>query len=554
MAPPSLPSANSPQLVTRLVEAVARGVRSSRGLRETLSLSVATVRAYVHAAEWLGFVEAEPHVQLTPLGLEYAYAGRQRAFVYARAVWSVPIAADLLVGSDGRLPEIDDVRAAVQQAEPELAGATLERKASSIRSLLGPVVGRPRPRMRAQEELQLGLPLEHAASTVATPHLAEVGGAEYDPDAYRYVLSCLLDFGELTLPHLRGLLDRAGARELPIGGCVDMAVSRGDAARLGDRLVATADAVARRDLVSSTPSVMLSDPLYRAYLDDVVAAETDRKAGVRRDAMAGRFKQWDRRLFGHPVRPESFHDDLEHVVMDRPLSAYPVASSTRPTPKVVDEPFLDVWEQPGLCICLPPTLAQLQGGLPAVNRLLERARRGTVTLPDLSDRPSLYHGGLLHPGEPLPRSVPDARSLRLRVLMHAPYASMVAALLWLHRLAPGKVEVREDTKGWRVRLGRRDRGALLDVLDEVATRRGWWACRRLDGGLPAPVLVAVLEAIGIVSVVGRRMVLDERLFVHLDTEPEEQEVAERLRPLAEAVEAALEASDDEEASEPAEAP
>jgi hypothetical protein len=281
----------------------------------------------------------------------------------------------------------------------------------------------------------------------------------------------------------------------------------------------------------------------------VVHAESDRKAAVRRDAMAARFKQWDRRLFGHAIRPETFAVDLERVVMDRPLSAYPVASSTRPAPTPVDEPFLDVWEQRGLCICLPPTLAQLQGGLPAVNRLLERARRGTVSLPDLADRPSLYHGALLHPGEPLPRSVPDARSLRLRVLMHAPYPAMVAALLWLHRLAPGKVEVREEKEGWRVRLGRQDRGGLLEVLDEVAEARGWWACRRPEGGLPAAVLVAVLEAIGIAAVVGRRLVLDERLFVHLDTEPEELEVAERLRPLAEAVEEVLEARQLEEPEE-----
>jgi hypothetical protein len=97
-----------------------------------------------------------------------------------------------------------------------------------------------------------------------------------------------------------------------------------------------------------------------------------------------------------------------------------------------------------------------------------------------------------------------------------------------------------------VRYGRRDRGALLDVLDEVAMQRGWWACRRPDGGLPAPVLVAVLEAIGIAAVLGRRLVLDERLFVHLDHEPEELEVAERLRPLTEAVEQALELPHDEE--------
>ena len=214
----------------------------------------------------------------------------------------------------------------------------------------------------------------------------------------------------------------------------------------------------------------------------------------------------------------------------------------------VEEPVLDAWERPGLFVALPPTLAQLQGGLPAVNRLLERARRGAVGLPDLSDRPSIYHAGLLHPGEPLPRSVPDLRSLRLRVLMHAPYAALVAALLWLHRLAPGKLEIREEPRGWRVRMAAGDRGALLEVLDEVAAHRGWIACRRVDGGLPAPVLVAVLEALGIATRVGKRLVLAERLFVQLDTEPEEMEVAERLRPLAEAVEDVLDARAPDEAA------
>jgi len=547
MSKAQTPDANSPQLVTRFVEAVSRGVRSARGLQETLALQAPAVRATAQAAEWLGFVETEPLLQLTPLGLEYVVAGRQRAGVYARAVWSVAMAADLLVASDGQLPEVDAVKIALTRADPSLSESALARRVAAVRGLLSPVVGRPRPRAKSQEERQLGLPLGHAASTVSTPRLDAVGDGEYDPDLYRYVLVCLLDFGELSLGHLRQLLDRAGAPSAPIGGCVDMAVSRGDAARFGERLVITADAVGRRALVATTPSVMLSDPLYRAYLDDVVRAESDRKAAVRRDAAAARFRRWDRRLFGHPIRPESIARDLETVLMDRPLSAYPIANGGRGAPVAVEEPFLDVWERRGLFIGLPPTLAQLQGGLASVNRLLERARRGTPGLPDLSDRPSLVHGGLLHPGEPLPRSVPDVRSLRLRVLMHAPYPALVAALLFLHRLAPGKIEVREDPSGWRVRLGRGDRGALLSVLDEVAAHRGWWACRRPEGGLSAPVLVAVLEALGVVTVVGRRLVLAERLFVQLDSEPEEMEVAERLRPLAEALEEVLEMHEPEEA-------
>jgi len=537
--PLALPSANSPQLVARLVEALARGVRSSRGLQETLSLQAATVRAYLHAAQWLGLVEADGDPMLTPLGVAYAYAGRQRAWLYARAVWAIPLAADLLVASDGRLPELDAVERAVAAAEPDLAGATLHRKASAVRSLLAPVVGRKRPRASAGEVEQLGLPLTHAATASPPPRLGPTAG-EYDPDAYRFLLACLLDFGELTLAHVRRLLDLAEATELPIGGVVDMAVSRGDAARVGERLVATADAVLRRELVEATPSVMLSDPLYRAYLDDAVAAQSDRVAATRRDAVAHRYRAWDRRLFGHELRPEHIASDLERVLMDRPLAAYPVAVATRPTPTPCEEPFLDVWERRDLYVCLPPTLSQLQGGLPAVNRVLARARRGVVGMPDLSDRPTVHHGALLHPGEPLPRSVPDTRSLRLRVLMHAPYLSLLAAVLWLHRLGPGAVEVREERTGWRVRVHRRDLGPVLRVLDRVAESRGWHPCRRVDGGLPAGVLVAIAEVVGIAAVVGKRLVLAERLFYQLDTEPEELEVAARLRPMAEAVMASLE--------------
>jgi len=545
--PLALPSANSPQLVARLVEALARGVRSSRGLQETLSLQAQTVRAYLHAAQWLGFVEQEGDPTLTPLGLAYAFAGRQRAYVYARAVWSIPVAAELLVGSDGRLPEPDAVQRAVEAAEPGLAGATLQRKASAVRSLLAPVVGRPRPRHAGAEVEQLGLPLTHAATASPPPRLGALTG-EYDPDAYRFVLGCLLDFGELTLGHVRRLLDLAHATELPIGGCVDLAVSRGDAARVGDRLVATAAAIARRDLAGSTPSVMLSDPLYRAYLDDAVAAENDRVAATRRDAMAPRFRAWDRRLFGHPLRPEHIAADLERVLMDRPLATYPVASAAGAEPQPEEEPFLDVWDRPGLHVCLPPTLAQLQGGLPAVNRVLSKARRGVVGMPDLSDRPTVYHGGLLHPGEPLPRSVPDTRTLRLRVLMHVPYMSVLAAVLWLHRLSPGVVELREDKRGWRVRHRRRDAGSLLEFLDRVALARGWHPCRRLEGGLPAATLVAIAEVLGIGTPVGKHLVLSERLFHQLDTEPEELEIAGRLRPLAEAVAAVL---DDDDGEDPA---
>ncbi len=539
---PLVPGANSPQLLTRLVEAVARGVRTTRGLQEALGVQVQTVRSYLHAAEWMGMLEAADPVELSPLGLEYVYGGKLRPQIYARAVWSNAFAADLLVSGDGRLPELEAIERAILRLEPDLAEATVKRRAGSVRSLIAPAVGRPRPRPREQEERQLTLPLDHPAVNERPPTLGPAGDGEYDPDAYRYLWAQLLDHGELSLGQIRALLDRAGAAGLPIGGLVDMAISRGDAARVGERVVCTAGGIGRRELVESTPSVILSDPLYRAWLDDVVAAETDRQAAVRRDGLAPRFRRWDKRLFGHPVRPGSVVADLEAVLMDRSLDAYPVGQPGEPAPERITEAFLDVWEEPGLPLSAPPSLAQLQGGVAAVNRLLRRARLGNdVAVPDLAARPHVFHGGILHPGEPLPRSVPDVRTLRQRVLMHAPVPSVVAAILLLHRQRPDRLAVVQSGLGWGVRLGPGEPVALLDFVDGFASSRRWLLARRSSGGLDASTLVHLLEVLGIGTAVGRQVVLAESLFARLATDAEEMEVAARLQPLSEAIDGWLDA-------------
>lgn len=538
-----LPGANSPQLLTRLLDAVARGVRTSRGLQEVLQVQAQTVRAYLQAAVWLRLVSTADPVELTPLGVEYVYAGARRPQVYARAVWSVPLAAEILVAADGRLPDLDLVARALERTESGLAPATLERRAGAVRSLVAPAVGRPRPRSREQEELQLGLPLAHAAVLERTPSLRDAT-SEYDVDAYRYVLGALLDHGELTLGQLRALLDRAGAGELPLGGVLDLASTRGDAVRQRDRLIVTAGAVERRELARATPSVLLSDPGYRAYVADAAAARTgDRRAEIRRDAAAARFRAWDRRLFGHPLSPDTVERDLERVLLDRPLTAFPVA---RPDPAwslpVAGEAFLDVWEQRGHLVALPPSLTQLQGGLAAVNRLLRTGRApDLVAPPDLATRPLVVHGGILHPGEPLPRAVPDLRTLRHRVLMHAPYCAALSALLLLHRHHPDRVQVTHERAGWSVKIPGFHTTPLLDWLDGLARARGWVPVRREAGGLPPEALVAVFEVLGLGQVVGRLLVLAEPLFARLGTEPEELEILGRLRPLADAVDAWLSA-------------
>jgi len=521
---------------------VARGVRSTRGLQEALAIDTRTVQYYIGAAEWLGLLDADGDSALTALGLEYVAAGRDRPFIYARAVWGNPFAADLLTAAgDDRLPSVDEVGRAVASSEPDLAPATIRRRASSIRSLITPAIGRVKPRPRGELRHQLDLPLSVSPATRPAPKVDLQAGREYSPDVYRHVLTVLLDYGELTLGQIRALLDRAGAEDAPIGGYVDMALSRGDAVRTAAHVVATPDAVDRRELVETTSSIILSDPRYRTYLADAVAALDDRAAAIRRDQSAGRFTSWDRRLFGRPIAPDRVPLDLEEVLLERPLETFPVALERSGPVATIEAPFLDVWEQPGHGITAPPYLAQLRGGLEGVNRILRKARTsGDVGLPDLSHRPVAYHGGILHPGEPLPRAVPDTRSLRLRVVMHAPFATMLAAMLLLHRQRFESLEIVRRADGWAVRWRGEGIGELLAVLASFGDDRGWVVCRRGAGPLDADLLLQALESVGIVQVVGRHAVLAERFFHQLRSEAEELEIYARLLPLAETLESWLE--------------
>src|SRR5678815_2149365 len=131
-----------------------------------------------------------------------------------------------------------------------------------------------------------------------------------------------------------------------------------------------------------------------------------------------------------------------------------------------------------------------------------------------------------------PRTVPDTRSLRLRLLVHAPYAALVAALLLVHRRAPGRLSVQMRRGGVEVRLADRPAGDLLEVLDAFARSRGWAVSRRRLGGLRSASWLQVLESVGIVATVGHEgggaVVLAERFFAQLRTDAEEIEVHQHL--------------------------
>lgn len=540
------PDAESPQLLLRLLEHLGRGVRSTRALQEALGAELPTVQAALHAAAWLGFTE-DDHT-LSPLGLAWVYEPRTRGKTYARAVWAQPVAAELLAAAGGRAPSLDAIARALAATPTSGPGAALRKRAVAVRGLLAPVVGRARPKTSTGAERQLDLPLAPPPTTAPVPRLdVGAGGRDHNPDVYRFLLSALLDYGELTLGQFRALLDRAGADAIPIGGYVDLALARGDAARLSERLVATPDAVRRRELVETTSSLVLSDPGYRAYLADAVAAPTDRFAAARRDLAAARYRAWDRRLLGRPLDLATLTADLDRVLLDRPLSSFPIAVRSGWEPRPQSAPFLDVWDSPEVSVAAPQFLAQLAGGLPAVNRLLKNIRQHSeVALPDLTHRPAAVHAGLLHPGEPVPRSVPDARSLRLRAVLHSPAFAWLTAALLLHRQRPEALDVVRGKTGWGVRWRGEARGGLLATFDDFGDDLGWVVVRRPTRGLRDETLLDVAEALGLASVVGRRVVLAERFFQHLTTEPEEGEAFARLVPLAEAIERFL----DRTAAEP----
>ena len=158
-------------------------------------------------------------------------------------------------------------------------------------------------------------------------------------------------------------------------------------------------------------------------------------------------------------------------------------------------------------------------------------------MPQLATRPLLVHGGLLHPGEPRPRSVPDLVSLRQRVLLNAPYPCLVATLLLLHREHPAGYAIRRVRGQWRLLREGRPLGPILEVLDAFVDHHGQLPCRRLTGGLSVDDLFAGLETVGICAVLGDIVVLAERLFHRLRTDPEQMEVHALLRPLADELEA-----------------
>ncbi len=527
-----IPNANSPQLLTHLLEMIARGVRSTRGLQEALGVDGRTVRYYQQAGQWLSFLTDDPEPVLSPQGLSYVYGGPARQELYVRSVLSQPFVAGLLQASGGR-PTDRDIERAIQRASPQLAWSTVQRRTSAIRGLIAPALSDEAAIEEGPGQLQL--PLAQTPAMKAPAPIQLKHGRSFNPEIYRYILCYLLDYGELTLGHVRGLLDSAGAQAIPIGGYIDLALQRGDAHRVGERLVVSRAAVERAEMAASAQSIILTDGGWRAHLEEVQRL-VDKPRYLER--LSQRYRLWDRRLFGHELKPEQLQEDLARVLRDRSIDSMPRTSpdvGPPPAPSPA-RPFLMLWERPDLLITLPPSLAQLWEGVAGLNGRLRNARHRTdaVGVPTLAYRPTVAHGGVIHPGELLPRAIADQRSIRQRMLTHVPYVTLIVAALYVHRTRDLGLSITHHHGRWLVRSHRHVLGDLLDVVDAFGRARGWVVSRRPRGGQSARVVMGLLERHGMVVQTDDKAMLHDLFFAQLRDDAEERELLTHLEPLASA--------------------
>jgi hypothetical protein len=530
-----IPNANNPRLLQRLVRLVASGIRKPRALADVLQVELRTVHYYTQAGEWLGLLATDKEVHLTSRGVEYAFAEpRQRTRLYALAVWSVPLVQTLLTGRS-ELPDADVIASFIREHEPEMSPRTARRRATALRGLIEPAI-RHRPTKHSAVGVQMNL--RFTPSTVTAGLASGQGvdlraGTEHNPDVYARLLGALLDHGELSTGHIRALLDEMGARDCPLGGHIEMALRRLDATRVGDRLVVTAGAVQRRDVANDGVLTALTDPAYRGYLDLLLAPNPSAATKREIESLARRFTAWDLRIFGARLTPETVSEALSRPLVGRQIDGLIIANDGGEPLPPSSRPFVELMDIPGLPLCFPSCLGSLRGGVETVNEHLKRSRTAPagVRLPGCVDTRTQVHGGLLCPGETLPRSIPDNISLRLRLLTHTPAVSLLTALLVLDRKESTELKIAESGEGLHLTWARQPQGELMDVMERFCVDQGWLVCRPSCGGLQARDLVNLCADVGLASWVGKRVVLDEQFFVRLQEDAEVRLAYEGVEPL-----------------------
>jgi hypothetical protein len=198
-----------------------------------------------------------------------------------------------------------------------------------------------------------------------------------------------------------------------------------------------------------------------------------------------------------------------------------------------ETPFIEALDADGLPIAFPSSLSEIAGGIATLNGQLQRHRAAPAAVrpPAVTDRRARYHGGALHPGEPSPRTIPDNHSLRLRMLTHCPVLSLLGALLVMDRRSDLPLQIVDRGAGPLLRWGRHTERDLVEALDAFAASQGWLCSRPLRGGLDSGTLEAIAREVGLSTRAGRRVVMEEGLFVRLQEDIEARLTYDALQPL-----------------------
>lgn len=471
----------------------------------------------------LGLLEGTGHVGLRPAGLRVAAeAPARRAATLSQAiVQSDLVQAILNDGGAGALQR------ALRARAPGAPAEQLQRRAAGLRPLLEPALLLPEGALQPSGGEQRPLPLPAPARRPAPrPPPADLRcGTGENPDTYAFLLRSLLGAGELSPLQLRGLLDAADAKEAEIPALLAMGARRGDLHRVGERLVPSAGAAAHPHLADDGINVALSDPDYLAWMATAAGPAAGLAPGPRRarEATARRFFTWDARLWGDSL--------AEREGPLRPPRLPPTRGAPEPPPPERPGPWLQQLEAPGLLLAFPPALRALARGLTEVNPALRRAAAGPERRPTLVSLTARVHGGLLSPGEALPRILPDRRSLRLRALLRCPAIGLLAGLLLLDRAHEGAVQVRRSPAGPALCAGRRPLGPLLPMLVRFCAAQGWTPLHHPETSLRGAELWQAAVGGGWARALGPRLVLDDALHLMLHEDDEGRLLLEALDPL-----------------------
>jgi hypothetical protein len=320
-----------------------------------------------------------------------------------------------------------------------------------------------------------------------------------------------------------------------------MAIRRGDAVRLDERLVVTPAAVERAAMAADGVLIALSDPDYRSRIALLEAAPDDPRAARDAARLAARFGPWDERIFGERLGPDNVGLRLDDVLVGRRLDGLLLAAGPAIPLPAAPGSFADNIDQASLMVAFPSSLVRAGGGVGAFNDMLERNRAAPAAVrpPGPADVRARVHGGLLHPGETLDRPVPDNHSLRIRAATCCPALSLFTAMLLLGRRPDLPLRVAAAGGECTVRWRREPVGGLVAVLAAFAAAQGWCVVRPPRRGLSGDALRGVAEGLGIAATVGERVVLEERWFVRLQGDPEARLCYEAIQPLADRLHAWL---------------